>query len=129
MTAISPLTPDAYATQQVYQARRSLDDGQMLNEVAGRLGIEPSKLQDAIQQARSEGKDGKDLLASVANQLGIQPDALQQAFMQAGRGPRVHGHHHHHHHAEQTPSTTSPTSEQIPAAPVQAADGNLNISA
>jgi len=60
----------------------------MLQAVADKLGIDPSKLQEAFKQVRSQQSQGtqsqgdqrQNFLNAVAAKLGIDPEKLQQAF-------------------------------------------------
>ncbi len=127
MNTISPIKDsDPSAMQQIHRTKHSLDNDQLLKQVADKLGIDPSKLQAAFKEAKGEGKKGQDLLAAVANKLGVQLDALQQALQQARQGSKAH--HHHHHGGQQSGVSSVPTDQNL-TAQTQGVESTINVTA
>lgn len=112
MNAVSPVNSSDWSlTQQLNSFKHPLENSDLLNQAAAKLGIDPTKLQQAFQEARNSGDKGTNLLTAVANKLGVQPDALQQAIQQGLQGTT---HHRHHHHKGQSSDVASAPVDQNP---------------
>jgi hypothetical protein len=93
MDGLSSLGPRNTPTNRpVEDARHSLGAGNFLNRVAEKLEIDPVKLREAFDAARTEGDRSTGVLTTVANELGIEPQALLRALREAQQGVGVRQH-------------------------------------
>lgn len=84
MSTIASVEPTPSSTSlQTVQGRNQARSRRMLQQLANRMGISPTALQDAYQSGRTPREKAANLLSAVADEVRVRPDALRLTFQQA----------------------------------------------